>query len=156
MASYFLDTSAIVKRYFPEQGRSWILALCLPTYGNRLYISQAALVEVVATICRKAREQLVTITERDLLIEIFRQDSQNNYTIIPVTTSVYTSAGNLCRSHSLRAYDAIQLACALSLRDEAVVSQAPLPIFVCADTNLISIASEEGLHTENPSTYQYP
>ncbi len=82
MASYFLDTSAIVKRYFPEQGHTWILALCLPAHGNRLYISQAALVEVVATICRKAREQLVTVTERDLLIEIFRQDSQNNYTII--------------------------------------------------------------------------
>ena len=24
MASYFLDTSAIVKRYFPEQGRSYL------------------------------------------------------------------------------------------------------------------------------------
>jgi predicted nucleic acid-binding protein len=154
MASYFLDTSAIVKRYFPEQGHSWLLALCLPAHGNRLYISQAALVEVVATICRKAREQVVTVAERDLLIDIFRQDSQNNYTIIPVTTSVYTFAGNLCRSHSLRAYDAIQLACAISLRDEAAVSQAPLPIFVCADTNLITIASEEGLHAENPGTYQ--
>ena len=32
MASYFLDTSAIVKRYFPEQGHSWILALCLPAH----------------------------------------------------------------------------------------------------------------------------
>ena len=154
MASYFLDTSAIVKRYFPEQGRSWILALCRPAHGNRLYISQAALVEVVATICRKAREQFVTVTERDLLIDIFRQDSQNSYTVIPVTTSIYTSAGNLCRSHSLRAYDAIQLACALSLREEAVADQAPLPIFVCADTNLITIAGEEGLQAENPNMYQ--
>ena len=154
MASYFLDTSAIVKRYFPEQGHSWVLALCLPAQGNRLYISQAALVEVVASICRKAREQVVTVAERDLLIDIFRQDSQNNYTIIPVTSSVYTFAGNLCRSHSLRAYDAIQLACAISLLEEAAVNQAPQPIFVCADTNLITIASEEGLHAENPGMYQ--
>ncbi|SRR5258707_8586536 len=154
MASYFLDTSAIVKRYFPEQGRSWILDICNPVHGNRLYISQAALVEVVATVCRKAREQLVSVTERDLLINLFWQDSQNNYSVIPVTTSIYISAGNLCRSHSLRAYDAIQLACALSLRDEAAVNQVSLPIFVCADTNLITIASVEDLRTENPNIYQ--
>ncbi len=31
MATYFLDTSAIVKRYVPaEQGHSWVVALCLP------------------------------------------------------------------------------------------------------------------------------
>lgn len=28
MATYFLDTSALVKRYFPEQGHAWIVTLC--------------------------------------------------------------------------------------------------------------------------------
>jgi len=30
MALYFLDTSAIVKRYFPEKGHVWIANLCDP------------------------------------------------------------------------------------------------------------------------------
>src|SRR5258708_12744404 len=148
MASYFLDTSAIVKRYFPEQGRSWILDICNPVHGNRLYISQAALVEVVATVCRKAREQLVSVTERDLLINLFWQDSQNNYSVIPVTTSVYISAGNLCRSHSLRAYDAIQLACALNLRDEAAVNPESLTIFIFVHTNPIPLPPFDVFQTE--------
>src|SRR5258708_32221120 len=105
MASYFLDTSAIVKRYFPEQGRSWILDICNPVHGNKLYISQEALVEVLTTVCRKARHQLVSVTERDLLINLFWQDSQYNYTVIPVTTSKYISPRNLCCSHSLRDYN---------------------------------------------------
>src|SRR5947209_18217599 len=77
MATYFLDTSALAKRYVPEQGQGWIMALCDPAQGHELYISQAALVEVVAAICRRTREQSITIAERDRLIEAFRQDCQN-------------------------------------------------------------------------------
>jgi hypothetical protein len=64
-----------------------------------------------------------------------------------------TSAGNLCRSHILRAYDAIQLACALGLRDNALAKQAPSPVFVCADLGLIDITTTEGLSVENPNNY---
>ncbi len=155
MGTYFLDTSAIVKRYFPEQGHDWIVALCDPVRQHKLYISQAALVEVVATICRKTREQHITTTERDMLIDTFRQDSQDTYGISLVTTKTYTFAGDLCRSHRLRAYDAVQLACALSLREEALVNQVSVPVFVCADINLINVASAEGLSVENPHSYSH-
>ncbi len=153
MGTYFLDTSAIVKRYFPEQGHSWVETLCDPAQKQKLYISQAALVEVVATMCRKAREQSITTTERDTLIDTFRQDSQDTYAINPVTTSTYTSAGDLCRSHSLRAYDAVQLAGVLSLWGEARANQVSVPTFVCADLGLIEIAIAEGLNVENPNKY---
>ena len=39
MGSYFLDTSAIVKRYVPaEQGYAWVAALCHPAQGHKLFI----------------------------------------------------------------------------------------------------------------------
>jgi len=153
MATYFLDTSAIIKRYIFEQGQAWILSLCNPAQGHDLYISQAALVEVVAAICRRAREKSISITERDWLITAFRQDSEQSYNIWPVTTDLYTSAGDLCRSHRLRAYDAVQLACTLALRQYTLANQAPDPIFVCADAGLLDIADVEGLRVENPNTY---
>lgn len=153
MGNYFLDTSALAKRYFPEQGHNWIVTLCESTPAHQLYISQVALVEVVATICRKAREQRTADEKRDALIERFRQDCHTTYILWPVTTAIYTAAGDLCRSHRLRAYDAVQLACVLGLRSEAAASLTPLPIFVCADINLITIAAAEGLSTENPNTY---
>ncbi len=153
MGTYFLDTSAIVKRYVPEQGQSLIFALCDPAQGHDLYISQAALVEVIASICRKSRNQTITMSDRDTLISIFRKDSQSAYGIQIVNRAVYTSAGNLCRLHKLRAYDAIQLACVLRVRDKALANQAPTPIFVCADNELLNIATTEGLSVENPNNY---
>lgn len=151
MGIYFLDTSAIVKCYFSEQGQSWVLNLCDPEQGHDLYISQAALVEVVATICRKAREQKMLTSDRDKLINLFRKDCKNIYTIKRVTASIYIFAGNLCRSHKLRAYDAVQLACALSLQNASLVEQIPLPFFICADNDLVKVASSEGLVSDNPN-----
>lgn len=153
MATYFLNTSAIIKRYFPEQGHNWLITLCDPVQGHELYISQVALVEVVATICRKAREQNISITERDRLIAEFRQDSQDDYIMWLVTGPMYTSAGDLCRSHRLRAYDAVQLACALGVRNDSTLNQAPEPIFISADTNLLEIAITEGFSIDNPNSY---
>ncbi len=153
MATYFLDTSAIIKRYIFEPGQAWILSLCNPAQGHDLYISQAALVEVVAAICRRAREKSISIAERDRLITVFRQDSKQGYNIWPVTTDLYYAAGDLCRSQRLRAYDAVQLACVLALRQYTFVNQAPEPIFVCADFGLLDIARVKELQAENPNNY---
>ena len=152
MATYFLDTSALAKRYVPEQGQAWIVTLCDPAQGHELYISQAALVEVVAAMCRRAREHSITIAERDRLIEAFRQDCQNAYDMLLVSTAIYHAAGDVCRSHRLCAYDAVQLACALALRDRAQARQGPAPIVVCADSNLLTIAEALGLSVENPNS----
>lgn len=154
MATYFFDTSAIVKRYAPgELGHASIATLCDPDQGHALFLSQVALVEVVAAICRKAREQGIADTERNRLISRFRRDVRNDYDLWRVTAAAYTAAGNLCRSYRLRAYDAVQLACALGLRERALVHQIPVPIFICADLNLLTIARQEGLGIENPNEY---
>jgi hypothetical protein len=117
------------------------------------YIAQAALVEVVATIRWRGREQSISMTERDRLINVFRQDSNGSYNIWPVTTDLYHTAGGLCRSHRLRAYDAVQIACVLALRDYTFINQASPPIFVCAGIGLMNVASDEGLQVENPNAY---
>jgi predicted nucleic acid-binding protein len=153
MALYFLDSSAIVKRYVSERGHAWISALCDPAQGHDLYIAQIALVEVVATLCRKAREAAITTAERDNLINDFRQDTTNTYAVQTLTPAIYMRAGDLCRTYRLRAYDATQLAAALALRDDAQASGAPSPIFVCADTDLLGYASAEHLGVENPNAY---
>jgi uncharacterized protein len=153
MATYFLDTSAIIKRYIFEPGQAWVLSLCNPAQGHDLYISQVALVEVVAAICRRAREKSINMAERDRLITVFREDSKQGYNIWPVTTDLYYDAGDLCRSHRLRAYDAVQLACVLALREYTLANNAPEPIFVCADIGLLDVANVEGLQVENPNNY---
>lgn len=153
MGTYFLDSSAIVKRYISEQGRSFILTLCDPAQHHDLYISQITLVEVVASLCRRSRENSITVAECDQLIKTFRQDSQKAYGIQSISNAILISAGNLCRLYRLRAYDAVQLAGVLRLRDRTLANKAPAPIFACADNHLISIAATEGLEIENPNNY---
>jgi hypothetical protein len=93
MALYFLDSSAIVKYYVAEPGHVWMTALCDPAQGHDLHIAQAALVEVVATLCRKAREATLTAAERDSVIADFRQDTANTYAVRAVTTGIYNARG---------------------------------------------------------------
>ncbi len=155
MGTYFLDTSAVIKRYVTETGSEWMKNVCLPSANNTIIVAQATLVEAVATFCRKAREQHLSgigEAERDQIINRFRRDAQRQYNIVRVISTTYTQAGNLCRSHKLRAYDAIQLACALKVR----TTLTPLnvtPIFVSADIGLFAVAYEEGMSIENPNVH---
>ncbi len=158
MAMYFLDSSAIVKRYFQEPGHEWIETLHDPNQGHVLYIAQAALVEVVASICRKAREQDMPLEERNTTIDDFRRDVRSSYSVWVVDNALYTAAGDLCRTHRLRAYDAIQLACTLAVREDAFASQPPEAepadvIFVSADRGLLMLALAEGFNIEDPNNY---
>ena len=158
MALYFLDSSAIVKRYFQEQGHDWIKVLHDTKRGHALYIAQVALVEVVASICRKAREKDMPLEERNATIDDFRRDVRNSYSEWLVDNTLYLAAGDLCRTHRLRAYDAIQLACAIAIREDAFAAQPPEAeppnvIFVSADNGLLTMALAEGFNIENPNNY---
>ena len=153
MALFFLDTSAIVKRYVVEPGHLWVRGLCDPANANDLVLAETALIEVIATLCRKARETAINEAERDRLIGEFDIDVQSGYVLRVVTRDVYARAGTLCKGHALRAYDAIQLASALMIRDDAVASGAAGPTFVTADINLLAFALSEGLPVENPNNY---
>lgn len=106
MSLYFCDTSAIIKRYVEEPGHDWIAALCAPEQNHQIYISQAAIVEVVATLCRKARDQNMASSQRDALINLFLQHRRRMYNTVRVTNAIYLAAGELCKSHRLRACQA--------------------------------------------------
>lgn len=153
MGDYFLDTSALAKRYVVEIGQSWVVSLCDPQQGHNLYIAQVTRVEAIAALCKRARERSITIAERDRLIDKFRLDSQGSYNIWPVNNQIFDAAGDLCRMHHLRAYDAVQLACVLALRTFSRGNQAPEPVFVCADIRLLEVATTEGLVVENPNNH---
>src|SRR5205085_1079426 len=77
---------------------------------------------------------------------LFRQDVRQQYNVVRVTATLYTRAGDLCRLHRLRAYDAVQLACALAVRNKLASLGIQALTFVSADTELLAIASAEGLN----------
>lgn len=157
MGAFFLDTSALVKLYLPEKGSIWMRKQGQIDTDFTIAISQATLVEAVATFSRKAREldaaQRITIEERDRLITLFRAHIHTSYYVKKVTADIYTQAGNLCRIYPLRAYDAIQLASAQETRQELLDEGALAPVFVAADNKLLEIAVAEGFSVENPNDH---
>lgn len=155
MATYFLDTSALVKRQVPEAGHAWVRALCDRRSGHTIVIAAAALVEVVASLSRMPRETppRLSVASRDRLIARFQQHVRRRYLVVELNRTVLLRAAALCRTHPLRAYDAVQLACALTRRDDDLAAGNPAPIFVCADANLLAIAQAEGFTVENPNTH---
>jgi hypothetical protein len=54
MAAYYLDSSALVKRYAQETGSAWVTGITDPPATNEVFISMATGAEVVAALTRKS------------------------------------------------------------------------------------------------------
>jgi predicted nucleic acid-binding protein len=148
MAHTFIDTSALVKYYHPEDGTQAVTRL-LEEPGTSDYLSRLSLVETVSAFAVKFRLGQIDDQGFDDLRRRFYHDiSQGRFRVMPITTARYQEATQLIERHvriGLRTLDAIQLAVALALSHEGVIDQ-----FVCADQRLCDTASAEGLSVTNP------
>ena len=80
MSSYFLDASAVVKRYARERGSQEIKALTAPEAGHHIVISEISLAEVSAAVAAKARSpQGISLKVRDRALKRFLQDCEEQY-----------------------------------------------------------------------------
>ena len=71
MSVFYLDTSALVKRYFPEIGSAWIQSLTDPSAGHTLVVSTLTRVETAAALAAKHRAPGgITRAERDQAVSL--------------------------------------------------------------------------------------
>jgi predicted nucleic acid-binding protein len=54
MGAYYMDSSALVKRYANETGSLWVRSLTDPQAGHDLFTAHITGIEVVAAIARKS------------------------------------------------------------------------------------------------------
>ena len=154
VSAYFLDTSALVKRYVPEIGSEWILSITDPVTNSDLVISQITWVEVHSAFARRLRDGSLSAERFDLIVQKVREDFENEYRVIDVDRTLIETAGELVMQHPLRAYDSVQLASALRFQSTTLLSQPETRlIFVSADNRLLNIAQLEGLAIDNPNNY---
>jgi predicted nucleic acid-binding protein len=151
---YFLDTSALVKRYIDETGSHWLRATVDPALSPFLVISQLLVVEVHSALNRRLREGTISQDDCTRTKQAFQGDCQNEYNLIPMSGAIVDLACGLLERHPLRASDAIHLATALT--SNRLLSDHGLPAlaFLCADDRLLDAATTEGLATDNPSYHQ--
>lgn len=151
--AYFLDTSALVKRYVPEIGTNWILSITDPATGHDLAIAQITWVEVLSALARRQREGSLSAEQFVVTLQDFRYDFENLFQVIEIDQALMETAGELVIQYPLRAYDSVQLASAL--RFQSNLDQIPNAqlVFISADHRLLNIAQSEGLVTDNPNNY---
>ena len=151
MTAYFLDSSALVKRYVSETGSAWIQLLTDSQTGNLLFIARITWVEVISAFARRQREGSLTSADVALVIQTFRSDLNTQYQVIELDAKLAVSAGQVVGQYPLRAYDAVQLASVLRIQPAFTTTQSTSLIFLTADNRLSAIAGALGLLTDNPN-----
>ena len=149
MASYFLDSSAVVKFYHPEAGSATVQRIFAEA-DRRIRISRLTVVEVRSAFAGKLRMGAITEREARLSLDRFKSDLVAGLMgVFALTEFHYRRAEQLIEKHwarqRLRTLDSLQLAVALDLSVQGLIEQ-----FVAADKTLGEVAEIEGLPVLNP------
>ncbi len=154
MTNYYLDASALVRRYLWETGSRWLRDLLDRSSEASFGSTELMTVEVVCALTRAERDNRISLTQRDRLANLFLAEVKGLLDAVPVSAAILRSASQLALRHPLRTYDAVHLATALALADRLLRAGLPAPIFVSADENLLAAARAEGLIAEDPNQHE--
>lgn len=138
----YLDTSALIKRFVNEKGSALVQSIV--QRSGPIATAKIAYAEIFAGLSRKLREGAILKSQYALACRQFESDWQA-YIRIDLRDEILLAARNLIQRHPLRAYDAVHLASALSLRTELDVEL----IFAAADRRLLRAAEAERLKPLN-------
>jgi len=135
----YLDTSALVKRYFLEEFSGDVIATWQS--ADQVVTSFVAYGETMACIYRKRCGGMPPDTTR-AIVSRFKNDWES-FIRVKVNADLCGQIDKLVEAHPLRGFDAIHLASALLI-------QKRLPhhfLFACFDNRLRHAAASEGLET---------
>lgn len=156
MATFFFDTSALLKRYVDERGTPWVRATCHPVSGHTILVSRLTMVELVSGLAKDLR--IGTLDEAQFLhlSSLVVRDTTQDYQQQLMHGSVYALASQLLTTYArdgLRSFDAMQLACAIQANRRLLRAGQPTLTMVVADTILRLVAERSGLSTLDPTSF---
>lgn len=134
----YLDTSALVKLYLDEPGRSAVMAAV--SAEEIIATQELAYIETHAAFSRAEREARLTNADLERLREEFERDWPS-YLVVKVSQPLLEQAVKLVDSFALRAYDAVHLSAAQTLSRET----AGTLLFACLDRRLNRAAEILGM-----------
>jgi predicted nucleic acid-binding protein len=136
----YLDTSALLKKYFRETGSDEVISRWKDATG--IVTSSVAYAEALASIHRKKRDLKCNNDIFANIIHLFRRDWRSLIRV-EVTDELNDWIDKMVSHYPLRGFDAIHLASALIVHDK-------LPekfLFACYDNKLLQAAQSAGLQT---------
>jgi predicted nucleic acid-binding protein len=136
----YLDTSALVKKYFKEKNSSEVISAWKVSLG--IATSAVAYAELLAAVYRKTTETRIKKSVFGNVLKRFHED-WSSFIIVEVDNRLNETIHTVIANHGLRGFDAIHLASALTI-GAAVADQF---LFACYDERLRHAAQAENLET---------
>jgi predicted nucleic acid-binding protein len=153
VATYYADSSVLIKRHIAEVGSGWVASLTDTSSGNRSITAQITQVEGMSALNRRRREGVLSIVQYTALGEDWIIVCTTIYQLVSLSPQAVKLCQRLLETHSLRAHDAVQLASALTSNDAFIaVGDAPL-VFLSADKRLLDAARGEGFVVDDPNNH---
>ena len=134
----YLDTSALVKRYFREPYSDDIVAAWKS--ATQIVTSFVAYAETMASVYRKCRESGIDVRSIRKIAASFQRDWES-FVRVEVTEELQTTIDRVVEKYPLRGFDAIHLASALAIHERVSNDFR----FACFDNRLTHAAMSEGL-----------
>ncbi|MBP9665267.1 MAG: type II toxin-antitoxin system VapC family toxin [Pyrinomonadaceae bacterium] len=154
MAAYFLDTSAVVKRYVRETGSDLVDKLAASENDNDIFLADITRVEMAAAIARRLKGGSIAKQDAEDALLAFEYDLTSRYAPVEISQTVLADAVSLATKYALRGYDAVQLAVALGVNTDLLSNKLTRLVIVSADAELNAAAKTEGLTAENPNDHE--
>lgn len=136
---YFLDTSALLKRYIPEDGTAFVDEVFAKE--TRAFISSLTLTEAVS-VFRRLHELKGVITERDftdLRTRLFADVADGVVEVLPLSMQDVITSTELLSLHYMTPVDALILAAAINLKqrtEDVTLVSADVKLCALAGANL--------------------
>ncbi|MHB1275607.1 MAG: type II toxin-antitoxin system VapC family toxin [Candidatus Humimicrobiaceae bacterium] len=142
MNNYFIDTSALFKRYIIEKGTELLDNIF--NQDSAFYISDITIIELISNLKRKnvITGELDNTIYAKIKSEFFNDIAQGIIKTSGILSATIIEAINLIDESYLTPLDSIQLATALQLNFE----QGDI-VFVCSDKKLAKLAEKYGIQS---------
>jgi hypothetical protein len=142
---WFVDTSALAKRYVNEPGNHWLRS---EVAQHHVLLAQITSVEMMAALGRRFRQgQISQFALYQARRRFLTNRAQSQYQIVDLSAAIVEEAMRLVVVYDVRAYDAVQLAAALFVAKGVDRNRF---VFVTADFQLEAASVAEGLQVDNP------
>ena len=152
MQAYFLDTSALVKRYVREPGSQWLRSVLKGRRKRPTYVAMLAEIEFVAAIARRQRAGDLTAAQSVEVIRLFGRHWVTQHSVIAWTESLSREAAVFAQRFALRANDAIQLASVFVVHQFRGEVSLPAITLLSSDLELNDAARALGILVQDPAT----
>jgi hypothetical protein len=149
--SFYLDASALAKRYVPETGSAQVDAILDTIPARRIFVLNVSAGEVVSIFVRKRNAGLLSASDFAQALTSFDAEIAASADVrkVSVTNRLALSSFPLITAHSINSTDAITLKSALTMARRLHRTRDGL-VLVASDQRLLRAAQAEGLSTFNP------